>query len=77
MEVILTEKIKRIQNNEINGGNRAAEEAEAAESSNQQGGSDPHVSLMVKSIKSKAEILKRKREEVNNIKKKLRMNNRN
>ena len=69
MEQILNEKIKRIQSNEnknedANGSNVETNGAASA------AGSDPHISLMVKSIKSKAEILKRKKEEINNIKKK-------
>ncbi len=75
METILNEKIKRIQNNEIVDKNNNQTEPEETDSNNKQ--SDPHISLMVKSIKSKAEILKRKKEEINNIKKKLRLNNRN
>jgi hypothetical protein len=75
MEVILNEKIKRIQNNEIFDKNDYTTDVKSTVPNDKQ--SDPHISLMVKSIKSKAEILKRKKAEINNIKKKLRLNNRN
>lgn len=81
MEQILNEKIKRIQSGDKNNNDQANHEdtSESSQSKTNNTASsqqDPHISLMVKSIKSKAEILKRKKEEINNIKKKLKMNKR-
>ena len=64
MEVILEEKIKRIQKDQPNKDDRNGGSGDDAAREH------AHISLMVKSIKSKAEILKRKKVEIDNIKKK-------
>jgi hypothetical protein len=70
METILNEKIKRIQNNEFNQDSVSNVQSQEEKASRE----DASLSLMVKSIKSKTEILKRKKDEINNIKKKIRLN---
>lgn len=70
MESILNEKIKRIQSDDM--GNKKSEE----KSNGLEDGAktDGGVSLLVKSIKSKTEVLKRKKRKIINFRKKLKNN---
>lgn len=58
METLLDEKIKRIEKN-----GSSTDKEVSASNNNAQQTSDAHVSLLVKSIKSKTQVLNRKKED--------------